>query len=329
MKQFTSFLNHSAETLQHIVQRALAIKNGSVPKSIAGKTLGMLFFNPSLRTRVSFETAMKRFGGHVVALSAGGDVWSLETREGAVMNQNKTEHIKDAARVLSRYCDALAVRTFAALKDIQEDLSEETLATFSKYATVPVISMESSMEHPCQALADMLTIKERFKDRNVSFTLTWAPHIKPLPMAVPHSALLAAANLGCDITLAHPKGFDLAPGYIEQVTVRAKACGGSFAYTDNQLDACTKADVVYAKNWAPFPLYNDAQKLSDELLSNSSWKMTQSALKRDALFMHCLPVRRNLEVADEVLDGPNSGVYDQAENRMWAQAAVLEKIFSE
>lgn len=327
MKHFTTFLNQTPERIAALVQRGIELKSGKNAASIRGKNLGMVFFNPSLRTRVSFETAMFKYGGNAVSLSAGGDTWTLETKEGAIMDGTKVEHIKDAAPVLSRYCDAIGIRTFAGLKDIDEDLKEEVIACFAKYATVPVISLESAMEHPCQALADMMTAKERFKEtKKKTFVLTWAPHIKPRPMAVPHSALLAGAYLGCEVIVAHPKGYDLPAVYMDHARSIATSLGGSVTVTNDQ-SVCAKADILYAKNWIAAGDYGKVQTLETIPPELASWKVTKSALKADSIFLHCLPVRRNVEVADEVLDAPQSAIYDEAENRMWAQAALLEDIF--
>ncbi len=329
MKHFATFLDFSLNEIRALITRAAEIKSGSRPRAIEGKILGMLFFIPSLRTRVSFEAAMMRFGGSAISLSASGDVWALEVIENAVMNGTKVEHIKDAAQVLSRYCNALAIRSFAGLKDLDEDLREDILNAFKRYATVPVISLESSVEHPCQALADMLTIKERCEgERKPKFTLSWAPHIKPLPLAVPHSALLAGVYSGCDVTLVHPPGFELAPSYIQHARSIAQSQGSAFTVTNNQQEACANADVIYAKSWAPSPLYGDEKALTNELSKYNSWIMRRELMEAASTFLHCLPVRRNLEVADEVLDSSQSAIYDEAENRMWVQAAVLESIFT-
>jgi len=329
MKNFVSFLDHSPELIRQIVEDGLAIKQGGkVPKNLLGKTLGMLFFNPSLRTRVSFELAMRHFGGDAISLSAGGDVWSLEFGDGAVMNGTTVEHVKDAAKVLSRYVDCLAIRSFGELKSLEDDLEEKVLRGFAKHAEIPVVSMESACEHPAQSLADMMTIRERHGNDRVKFVLTWAPHIKPLPMAVPHSALLAAAHLGLDITVAHPEGFDLAPKFVNHSREVAQQFGGSLSVTHSQSDALMGATVVYAKNWAPASAYGDSAKLSSMLGDHQDWLVTGDKIAAAETLLHCLPVRRNLEVADSALDSPQSAIYDEAENRLWAQSALLDRIFT-
>lgn len=328
MKNFVSFLDHDPAVVRQIVENALAIKQGSrVPKNIAGKTLGMLFFNPSLRTRVSFELAMKRFGGNALSLSAGGDVWNLEFGTHAVMDGLTVEHVKDASKVLSRYVDALAIRSFGALKSLEEDLEEGVLRGFERYSDVPVVSMESACEHPAQSLADMMTMRERHGSERVKFVLSWAPHIKALPMAVPHSALLAAAHLGHDIVLAHPPGFDLAPKFLDHSRNVAEQFGGTLTMTNNQSDALFDATVVYAKNWAPSSAYGNPELLNQMLGAHKDWLMTGDKISQAKTLLHCLPVRRNLEVSDDALDSPQSAIYDEAENRLWAQASLLDTLF--
>lgn len=329
MKSFVSFLDHSPELVRSIVEDGLAIKQGRMtPEHLAGKTLGMMFFNPSLRTRVSFELAMKRFGGNALSLSASGDVWNLEFGEGAVMNGTTVEHVKDAAQVLSRYVDGLAIRSFGDLKSLEEDLQEKVLRSFEKWAKVPVVSMESACEHPAQSLADMMTIRERHGKDRVKFVLSWAPHIKALPMAVPHSALLAAAHLGLDITLAHPVGFDLAPQFVDYSRSVANQFGGSLSVTHSQSDALVGATVVYAKNWASTAAYGNPDVLTSMSSANEDWLVTGEKIQAAETLLHCLPVRRNLEVADSALDSPASAIYDEAENRLWAQAALLNYVFN-
>lgn len=328
MTHFISFLDHKPELIRDIVDYGMAIKGGTrVPLNLRDKTLGMMFFNPSLRTRVSFEQAMTQFGGQAITLSASGDVWNLEFEDGAVMNGTTVEHVKDASRVLSRYLSALSIRSFGELKSLDADLEEKVLRSFAKYAEIPVVSMESACEHPAQSLADMMTIKERHGDKKVKFVLSWAPHIKALPTAVPHSALLAAAHLGLDITVAHPEGFDLAPRYIKYSKKVAEQFGGSFSTTSSQEEALDGAVVVYAKNWAPPAAYGDAEKTASMLAANQDWLVTQDKIASAETLLHCLPVRRNVEVADSALDGPASAIYDEAENRLWAQAALLDTIF--
>lgn len=310
-----------------LVAKARALKAGKTTLNFANKVLGMLFFNPSLRTRVSFETAMLRFGGHAVVLSPGQDMWALEYQTGTVMAQNRPEHVKDAARVLGRLCDALAIRSFASMQDFAQDMCDKTLKQFQKYATVPIISMESAIEHPCQGLADYMTMQESLGAlAQKHCTITWAPHIKALPMAVPHSTLLASAHAGMHITLAHPPEFPLAQPYIQCAKSLAQSQGGSLSITHNQAQACRQADIVYAKSWGSQNHYGNNAWHSTHLKHYDNWQVHKNLCRNAQRFLHCLPVRRNLEVADDILDDPKSGIYDQAENRFWVQAAVLDEV---
>lgn len=327
MKHFTSFLDFSPHELLQFASRAEELKRGSSTDALKGKILALLFFNPSLRTRVSFEASMIRFGGNAITLSAGGDVWGLESEEGVVMDAEKPEHIKDAARVLSRYCDAIAIRCFADMNSIAEDLEEKVVKGFERYSTVPVISMESAMEHPCQALADMVTIREQLpQPMGKKLTLIWAPHVKPRPLAVPHSAALCGATLGMDVTIVHPEGYDLAEPYLNHVKKLSEMSGATFSITSDRESGLKDADIVQVKSWGNTNLYGDRDGQIQDLARYRSWIFSKDDLPLGAKLMHCLPVRRNVEVSDGALDCESSVIIDQAENRLWAQSAVLESI---
>ncbi len=320
MTHFTRLADLGVAGVRKVLDHALDWKRSTPGEHMRGKVLGMVFFNPSLRTRTSFETAMLRAGGHAVVLEVGGGVWKLEEREGAVMDADRTEHLKEAVPVLSRYVDMLAVRSFSAGGGDAEDEADAILNGFRRYSEVPVISMESAREHPCQGLADLLTLREKFHElKGLPVTLTWAPHIKPLPKAVPNSFLLTAAAAGCQIRIAHPPGFDLAGPVVEEARRYAAESGGSLTFTTDQADALQGSAALYAKAWGP----NDP----GAELRQSAWMPTHAhfhGMRDDAVFLHCLPVRRNVEVADEVLDGPRSRVIDQAENRFHVQRVVLD-----
>ena len=248
------------------MELARRLKAGAAPEQAAvlrNRILTMVFFNPSLRTRTSFESAMLRYGGHAICLSVGGDTWKLEYRDGAVMDGEAAEHIKEAAPVLSRYGDLLAVRTFAGMKDPAEDAADPVLRAFARYATVPVINMESAAEHPCQGLADWMTMDEKLGGaRGRRFVLTWAPQAKGLPMAVPHSAVLAAAAAGMHVTVAHPPGYDLNAAILEQAQNWCRAAGTELVVTQDQRPACRAADALYVKSWGSPACYGhpDAQQ---------------------------------------------------------------------
>lgn len=327
MPNWTTMLEYEPPQLAELVEQALRIKHGDASaarSAIAGRILTMLFFNPSLRTRASFEAAMIRFGGHAVCLNVAADAWKLEHRDGVVMDGECPEHIREAAPVLSRYGHALAVRSFARLQDPDEDARDEVLSGFARHATVPVINMESAAEHPCQGLADWLTVRERLGEtRGRRFVLSWAPHVKALPLAVPHSAILAAAAAGMHVTVAHPPGYGLHARYLERATAWCQANGATFEVVGDQRAATRAGDIVYVKSWGAPRLYGDAAGQARDFEAHRDWTLTRDHLSPDASVMHCLPVRRNLVIADEVLDSEQSIVIDQAENRLWAQVAIL------
>lgn len=327
MKHFTHLADLSIEGMTSVLNQAAQWKHDPPAGIFNDRVLGMLFFNPSLRTRVSFETAMLRGGGHAVVLDVGNGVWQLEDRLGIMMDGTAPEHIQEAIPVLARYVDGLAVRTFAANKDPDADEQDSLLRQIRQYSTVPVISMESAREHPCQGLADLLTIREKLgATAGRPVTLSWAPHIKPLPQAVPNSFLLTAAACGCNITVAHPPGFELHPQVISEAGRYATATGARLSFSHDQQDACHRAEVVYAKSWAP------ADPTATELYSKyADWLVDLDTLGDDddrALFMHCLPLRRNVVATDAVLDCQSSVVVDQAENRFHVQRAVLNHLFN-
>lgn len=328
MKHFTQLKDIGRNGVQQLLARAAELKrNSSLPPLMKGKSLGMYFANPSLRSRTSFEMAMHRLGGHALALDAGA-VWNLETDEDAVMNSDRPEHVKEAAGVLSRYVDLLGVRAFARGSSYAEEDADAAIMAFKRYAGVPVISMESAREHPCQGLADLLTIDESFgQTEGIVVTLTWAPHIKPLPRAVPNSALLTAAALGCDIRIAHPPGYALSPSILEEAGQLARQSRAKISHFDNQQQALDGAHVVIAKSWGAGA--EGAAPPSAAELQN--WMLGEAHFQRctdETIFLHCLPVRRNVEVSSEVLDGMRSRVLDEAENRMWVQMAALERAIS-
>ncbi len=328
-KSFISTQDWTKEELDNLMTRAAYYKKNPCGNALKNRNLIMVFFDPSLRTRTSFEIAMNDLGGSAVSLNVGKDIWKLEHREGAVMDGEATEHIKDAARVLSRYGDAIAVRCFPKLADWDDDKKDAVINSFAKYSSVPVINMESSLYHPCQALADMMTIKERLGSlRKKKFVLAWSNHPKALPTAVPNSAALIASAFGMDTVIAHPKGYGLDNDIIGMVKGNCEANGSSFEVVDDLDDGLKGADIVYAKSWGSIKYYGkwDREKKAREGLKG--WKITKNnmGLTSNAGFMHCLPVRRNVEVDDEVIDGRNSMVYDEAENRLHVQKALLSSI---
>lgn len=325
MKHATRISDLGLETIQQVLATAKAWKAGPHPKHLQDKLLGMLFFNPSLRTRVSFEAVMTRGGGSAVVMEAGNSTWKFEDRVGAVMDADRAEHLKEAVPVLCRYLDALAVRTFAGGVDDDADHNDVVIKAFRQYATVPVVSMESAREHPCQGMADLLTIEQHFGSaKGLPVTLTWAPHIKSLPKAVPNSFLLTAAALGCGLRVAHPQGFELHPDVVREAETYSAASGGTISFFNEQDSALDGSRVVYAKAWGPA---TSSAFGPDVIRKHADWMVSAGHMERaarDAIFLHCLPVRRNVEVTDAVLDGPWSRVVDEAENRFHVQRALLD-----
>ena len=318
------------EQIEAVLESAARFKSGDdVSKPLAGKSVALVFFNPSLRTRASMQVGIYELGGNPVVLEPGGTSWTLEYRDGVVMDSDKTEHVAEFVRVLERYCVAIGVRTFAALKDWQEERTDPVLNAFANYASVPIINLESAMHHPCQSLADMLTIREKLGAGRKRVVLTWAWHPKPLPMAVPNSFALAAAQMGHDLVIAHPPGYDLDEELIEASLQRANALGASVEITNDIDAAFTGADVVYAKSWGSKQFYgNTEQDLAERAQYRSKWIVDEEKMARtnDAIFMHCLPVRRNVIVTDGVIDSAASVVIDEAENRLHVQKAILARL---
>lgn len=332
MRNWTTMLEYEPAEMAELVALARKIKSGdaqSARAALQDRILATVFFNPSLRTRASFDAAMLRHGGHTICLNVGGDSWKLEHRDGVVMDGDCSEHIKEAAPVLSRYGDALAVRSFARLQSAAEDARDEVLRGFARYATVPVVNMESATEHPCQGLGDWMTMAEQLDDlKGKRFVLSWAPHVKALPMAVPHSALLSAAAAGMRVTIAHPPGYELHAGMLDRAASWCADAGASLEVVTDQQAATREADIVYVKSWGAPKFYGNADKQRADFAKHADWQITPQHLGPQSRVMHCLPVRRNVVIADAVLDSPQSVVIDQAENRLWAQTAILTRLLS-
>ncbi|TCJ17720.1 acetylornithine carbamoyltransferase [Flaviaesturariibacter flavus] len=278
-----------------------------------GARIGCLFLNPSLRTRLSTQVAAQQLGMEAIMFNVGAEGWALEFTDGAIMNGTTVEHVKDAAPILGMYFDILAIRTFPSLKDREEDYSERYITQFVKYAGIPVVSLESATLHPLQSLADLVTITEHFREpRRPKVVLTWAPHVKALPQCVSNSfAQWVNAWGAADFVITHPEGYELKEEFTKGATI-----------THDQDAALRDADFIYVKNWSSYEQYGQL------LSTDESWMLTLEKLKatNDALVMHCLPVRRNVELSDEVLDSPHSIVTQQAGNRVWAAQAVLSEI---
>lgn len=308
MKHYTSI--NDLGNLQKAVEEALTIKRDPFAFEILGKrkTICLLFFNNSLRTRLSTQKAATNLGLNVMVMNFGAEGWQLEFSDGAVMNEGKAEHIKEAAQVVSQYCDIVAIRAFAGLLDKGKDEAEEVLNGFKKYASVPIVNMESSVAHPLQALADAITLEEHKTVDKPRVVLSWAPHPKALPHAVANSFVNMMKLQYAEFVITNPVGYDLNP----EIT---KGC----KIVHNQKEALENANFVYVKNWSSYAEYGKV------LHTDRNWMMTQEKLGI-AKFMHCLPVRRNVVVEDAVLDGKNSLVIEQANNRKWAAQLILKQI---
>lgn len=311
MKNYTSV--DDINDLNELVSLAKSIKADPFANKEIGrnKTLGLLFFNPSLRTRLSTQKAALNLGMDAIVMNLNTEGWALEFEDGVVMDGNKAEHIKEAAQVVSQYCDIIAVRSFPTLTDKEKDEEEYVISAFKKYASVPVISLEGSTEHPLQSLADALTIEEYKTKNRPKVVLTWAPHPKALPHAVPNSFVKIMKKADVDFVITHPEGYELNPAFTEGVTI-----------THNQDEAFAGADFIYAKNWSNYIDYGQITS------KDPSWTVTKEkmALTDNGKFMHCLPVRRNMIVTDEVLDSEASIVIPEANNRTFAAQAILTKI---
>ena len=330
VRDFLTTADWTRVELDQLIDAALRFKHGdNITKSLAGKSVALVFFNPSLRTRASMQVGVYELGGNAVVLEPGGTSWTLEHRDGIVMDGDKTEHVAEFVRVLERYCVAIGVRTFATLKDWHEERTDPVLNAFAKYSGVPIINLESAMHHPCQSLADMMTIRERFGPAGKRVVLTWAWHPKPLPMAVPNSFALASAQMGHDLVVAHPPGFGLDEELMETVAKTSRAAGGSLEMTNDIESAFAGAEVIYAKSWGAKQFYGATEEdVAARAQYRDQWIVDERKMGHtaSAIFMHCLPVRRNVIVTDGVIDSPASVVIDEAENRLHVQKAILERL---
>jgi N-succinyl-L-ornithine transcarbamylase len=309
-----NFLNvHDAGDVRGLLSLASAYKTDPFIDEAVGRrrTLGLIFLNPSLRTRLSTQKAAKNLGMDVMVMNFTSEGWALETEEGVVMNGDKAEHIKEAAAVVGRYCDVVGLRSFPGLVDRVLDYSEPVLTSFVRYAGVPVVNLESATVHPLQSLADVLTIEQHKKVKKPKVVLTWAPHPRALPQAVPNSFAQWMNTMDYDFVIANPDGYDLDTKFT-----------GNAVVVRNPEEAYSNADFIYAKNWSSYAQYG-------KILSDDAHWMVDAAkmqLTNNAKFMHCLPVRRNVVVADAVIDSPDSIVVQQAENRVYAAQAVLRTL---
>ena len=330
MKNFLKTSDFPLQQLERFIDKAVEMKKQrDGAKTLAGKSVALVFFNPSLRTRASMQVGIYELGGNPVILEPGGTSWTLEHRDGVVMDGDKTEHLKEFVQVLERYVSAIGVRTFAELKDWELERTDPVLNAFAKYASVPLINLESAMHHPCQSMADMMTIRERFGRQKKKVLLTWAWHPKPLPMAVPNSFALAAAQFGHDLRIANPTGYELDDELLAEIQNHSVAAGGSVEFTNEVDDAFDGVDIVYAKSWGSKEYYGDANgDLQARAAFRDKWIVDERKMQRTngGIFMHCLPVRRNVIVTDGVIDSGRSVVIDEAENRLHIQKAIMSEL---
>ena len=296
-----------------IVEEAIQLKSNPNQLEDIGKnkSIGLLFFNPSLRTRISTQKASMILGLKTFVMNFNSEGWQLEFENNTIMSEDKAEHVKDAAKVLSEYCDIIAIRKFADLNNKIDDEKEIVLSSFLKYSTVPILNLESSTFHPLQGLADAITIHETKNKARPKIVLSWAPHPKSLPHAVPNSFIKMAKKNNLELIISNPIGYDLNPEITKGINI-----------IHDQKEAFINADFIYAKNWSSYENYGKV------LINDSSWKIDRNkmSLTNNAKFMHCLPVRRNVVVDDNVIDSENSLVISQAENRIYSTLIILKKL---
>ena len=330
MKTFNDLAELSDEEIGTLLELATRLDKHPEPQALQGKVLSLLFLSPSLRTLASFQAAMTRLGGGSFVISPDMSIHGLETRPGIVMDGVAAEHINEAVPVIASYGDAIGIRAFAVRKNLEHDMAETEFKTLTGLIDTPWINMESAMSHPCQNLADWKTLDDLGVPANGGkFVLSWAFHPKALPLAVPASTLYTAARRGMDVTVLRPEGFELPGPVMQRATAAAEAAGGSVRETDDRTEAMEGAHVIYAKSWSSTRHYGDRindQKLRNELVPWCVDEPWFENARDDCRFMHCLPVRRGVVVADRILDGPRSVVIHEARNRMLAQMAVLHRM---
>jgi N-acetylornithine carbamoyltransferase len=329
-RDLLSTADFTRDELEGILDLASEFKSGAHDeRPLIGRSVVLVFFNPSLRTRASMEIAIYELGGNPVSLDIGKGTWNLEHRAGAVMDGDKTEHIKEAARVLSRYAAAIGVRAFPQMEDYKADMEDPILRGFAKWSDAPVLNLESSRHHPFQALADIMTIHEKLgRDFDGQVVLSWAYHPKALPMSVPNSFALIAAQFGLDLTIACPPEYDLGPEAMSEIEAAAAGAGGRVKISRDVREAARGSHIVYAKSWGGKDFYGRSEDDIKTREQYRHWRIDEDLMRSTdkGYFMHCLPVRRNVVVTDGVLDGPQNAAIDEAENRLHVQKAVLASI---
>ena len=330
MKRFLSLEDLEGGEIRELLERAGRMREGPVGQPLAGRVLGLLMLDPSVRTLASFQSGMSRLGGSSFVIQPGRGSWGMEWRSDQVMDGEAAEHLREALPVLESYADALGIRSFPPGVSLEEDLTDPVLNLAAKLCAKPLINLESAIDHPCQALGDWKTLDdEAIPEEGGRFVLSWASHPRPLPLAVPSAVLCMAARRGMDVTVLRPDGYQLPDALMQKARAAAAGSGGSVRETDQRDEAMEGARVLYAKSWQAPSAYGNREgeaALRTEFTSSGAWTVDENWFDRahaDAKFMHCLPVRRNVVVADEILDGGRSRVQAQAANRLWVQMAVL------
>jgi N-acetylornithine carbamoyltransferase len=328
MRRFVDLGDFERDEVLSLLELARRLERQPEPRALAGKLMGLVFFNPSLRTLASFQAAMARLGGDSLVINPGQGSWQLETRAGAVMDGAAAEHVREGIPALASYCDALGIRIFAEGRDLGSDLADVTFNSMASLIDKPLVNLESAINHPCQALADWKTLDDLAVPRGGRFVLSWAYHPRALPLAVPAAALHMAALRGMEVVVLRPEGFALPPPVMERARRAAASSGGSVRETSERADALRGADVLYVKEWGATTGYGDAAADAQLRRALTGWCVRNDwlAAAPDCRVMHCLPVRRNTAIADEVLDGARSVVQREAANRLPVQMAVLHQL---
>lgn len=331
MKRFIDLADLHRDEVLDLLALAQRLQDRPEPAALAGRILGLLFFDPSLRTVASMQAGMARLGGQSVVISPGQGTWRLEWRDGAVMNGHAAEHVREGIPVLASYCDALGIRAFADGSNLGEDLADTRFMSMADLCEKPLINLESAMNHPCQALADWRTLDQLQVGPPARFVLSWVHHPRALPLAVPAATLAMAAQRGMEVVVLRPEGYALPEALMTKARRLAELAGGSVTETSDREVAMAGAQVLYAKEWGSPLHYGHAEDEARLRARYSDWMVTEdwfAGARRDCRFMHCLPVRRNVAVADAVLDGARSVVRQEAHNRMVVQMAVLHRLLA-
>ncbi len=331
MKRFVDLADLTREEVIDLVKLAQRLEQHPEPQALAGRILGLVFFNPSLRTLASFQAGMARLGGQSFVITPGSGTWQLEHRLGAVMDGAAAEHVREGIPTLASYCDAIGIRAFADGRDLAVDLAETNFGGMAELIDKPLINLESAVNHPCQALADWKTLDELKVPERARFVLSWVNHPRALPLAVPAATAHMAAHRGMELVVLRPDGFALPPAIMARARAAAALSGGSVHETSDRQEALRGAHVVYAKEWGSTSHYGDATADAAQRADLADWCVQPewfASAAPDCHFMHCLPVRRNVAVADTVLDSARSVVLHSARNRMTAQMAVLHRLLA-